>query len=709
MNKALLLSTVVISTLIMTNACTNKQQLNYPKTAKVDTVDVYFGHQVADPYRWLEDDNSAETGAWVEAQNQITNQYLNKIPFRDKIKARLAETWAYERISAPEKKGNYLFYYKHDGIKNHAILYAKDIRTDEEKILIDPNRFSDDGTTSLGGASLSENGEYIAYAISKGGSDWREVFVRDVETGKDLDDHLQWIKFSDLSWDNNGFYYSRYNQPGIGTELSGSNTFQKIYYHKLGTAQEKDVLIYQNLQKPLQTYTAKVTDKNQYLLLYTGESTQGNSVALKNLTNDGKWIMADTSMTSETSYIATVSKKLLFLTNQDAPRYRLVAIDPNNPEQHNWNEVLPESSHVLKNVTLTNNFIIAHYMVDTQSQLKVFSTAGNFLYNINLPTDNGAVTSIEPVKDENRIYYTFTSYTTPHQVLEFDLNTQSATLYFKPKVDFNPDEYETKLVFVQARDGAQIPLHIVHKKGCTMDGQQPTLLYGYGGFNIVYQPGFDVRLIPWLENGGIYVNAHIRGGGEYGDDWHNSGTKMNKQNVFDDFILAAEYLIETGYTNPDKLAMMGGSNGGLLIGAVANQRPDLFKVALPAVGVMDMLRYQYFTIGWAWAGDYGRSDDSEEMFKYLYAYSPLHNIPKSDLFPATLVTTADHDDRVVPAHSFKYTATLQENYSGPNPVLIRIETKAGHGAGKPVSMQIDEVADKWAFTLYNMGLNYVHQ
>lgn len=698
--------TTVVLTLIMVTACKQNTSIQYPETAKTDHVDTYFGHEIDDPYRWLEDDNSAETKEWVKAQNKVTDQYLSRIPFKEKIKKRLSEVWSYERLSAPSKKGDNLFYYKHDGVKNHPVLYVKNDKTQEEKILIDPNLFSEDGTTSLAGISVAQNGKHIAYAISEGGSDWREVFIREVDTTKDLDDHLQWIKFSDLSWDADGFYYSRYDEPKEGGELSASNTFQKVYYHKMSTPQSQDELIYQNLDKAQQTYSTKVSDNDEFLLLYTGESTQGNTVFIKDLKKKSKWALADSNIVSETNYVATIGNQLIFITDQDAPRYKLVSVNPKKPEIGDWIDLIPEEGDVLKEATVTKDFIIAHYMVDAQSQLKVYDHQGNFLHDIELPTSTGAVTGIEPMKKENKIYYTFTSYTTPHRVMVYDIKSKEATSYFEPKVDFNPEEYVTKLVFVPAQDGAQIPLHIVHKKGITLNGQAPTLLYGYGGFNVVYQPGFDVRILPWLENGGVYVNAHIRGGGEYGDGWYRGGIKLQKQRVFDDFILAAEYLIETGYTKSDKLAIMGGSNGGLLVGAVANQRPELFKVALPAVGVMDMLRYQYFTIGWAWAGDYGRSDDSLEMFNYLLSYSPLHNIPVGDVFPATLITTADHDDRVVPAHSFKYAATLQENYSGENPVLIRIETKAGHGAGKPVSMQIEEVADKWAFTLYNMGEDF---
>lgn len=684
---------------------TAHQPFNYPETAKVDTVDTYFGHQVADPYRWLEDDQSAETKAWVDAQNQVTNAFLNQIPFRDSIKARLQQVWSYARQSAPGKKGNYQFYYRNNGTQNHSVLYVKKDGDNTEKVLIDPNLFSEDGTVSLATVSPSKDGRYVAYAISEGGSDWREVFIRDVETGTDLADHLKWVKFSGFSWDQNGFYYNRYEAPTEGAELSQSNTNQKVYYHKLNTTQDSDLLVHEDPEHPQQNFGIEVDETTNWLLLSASQSTKGNTLSISPISKKGAWLVADDSFESTSTYVGTVDGHLLVLTNNDAPRYRLMAIDPANAAMESWQEVLPETGNVLKGVSMSKDYIIAHYMVDVQSQLKVFDKKGQFLFDVQLPQP-GSVSSVETTGKSNLAYFSFNAYTIPQQVLSYNLETREMKEEFVPEVDFKSEDFETKLVFIEAQDGAQIPLYIVHKKGIELDGTNPTLLYGYGGFNIVYPPRFDARLIPWLENGGVYVNAHIRGGGEYGENWYSSGTKLNKQRVFDDFILAGEKLIEMGYTSNQKLAIYGGSNGGLLVGAVANQRPDLFKVALPAVGVMDMLRYQYFTIGWAWAGDYGRSDDSEEMFKYLYAYSPLHNVPETGQFPAVLVTTADHDDRVVPAHSFKYIATLQEKYQGSEPVMIRIETKAGHGAGKPLSMQIEEVADRWAFTLFNMGETY---
>lgn len=692
---------------ILTFSCKQKatEGFSYPVTQTVDTIDTYFGHQVPDPYRWLEDDQSPETKAWVVAQNQVTNAFLQKIPFRDSIKSRLQSVWSYARQSAPKKKGDYQFYYRNNGKQNHSVLYVKKNGDEAERVLIDPNLFSEDGTVSLASVSASKNGKYIAYAISKGGSDWREVFVKDVETGVDLPDHLKWVKFSDFSWDEDGFYYNRYDAPSSGSELSQTNTNQKVFYHKLNSNQDKDVLIHQDPDFPQRNFGAQIDESGKFLLLSTSQSTKGNTLQIRPAKGGQPWLTADNDFITTSSYIGTVNGKLWVVTNNDAARYRLMAINPAKPAYENWEEVIPESGNVLKGISISQDYVIAHYMVDVQSQLKVFNKNGNYLFDIELPQP-GSVSSLETNSKNNQLYFTFNAYTVPEQVLSYNIDNRKLEKEFVPNVDFDSEAYETRLVFVDAQDGAQVPLYIVHKKGLVLNGNNPTLLYGYGGFNVVYPPRFDARLVPWLENGGVYVNAHIRGGGEYGEDWYTSGIKMNKQRVFDDFILAAEKIIEMGYTSNQKLAIYGGSNGGLLVGAVANQRPDLFKVALPAVGVMDMLRYQYFTIGWAWAGDYGRSDDGEEMFRYLFGYSPLHNIPVTNQFPAVLVTTADHDDRVVPAHSFKYIAALQKTYSGNAPVMIRIETKAGHGAGKPISMQIEEVADRWAFALYNMNESF---
>lgn len=674
----------------------------YPETKKVDSVDVYYGTEVADPYRWLEDDQSDETKDWVQRQVKVTNKYLSQIPFRDKIKDRLKEIWNYERQGTPVRKGKYWFFMRNNGLQNQYVVYVKEGPDGEERVLLDPNKLSEDGTVALSDFSVSEDGNYMAYAISRGGSDWREVYVRDVATGEDLDDHVEWVKFSGISWlGEEGFVYSRYDEPAKGEELTNLNEFQQVYYHQLGDEQSADQLVYKDPVNALRNYTAVLDDDNKNILLMGNESTNNNSLMIKEWGADD-WMVADTTFENNTYYLGTVDGKYWVRTDFGAARYRIMAIDPDNPHIENWEEVVPERADVLDAVSLSHSYAVAHYMVDAESQLVVYDFNGDKQYEIDLP-GRGSVGALRTIKEDDQLFYSFDSYNVPDQIIGFNLETRESKVTFESNVDFDGEKYETKLVFVEAEDGAQVPLHIVHKKGLELNGENPLMLYGYGGFNVVYPPGFDVRIIPWLENGGVYVNAHIRGGGEYGEEWHQAGTKLNKQRVFDDFILAAEKVIEMGYTNADKIAIRGGSNGGLLLGTVVNQRPDLFQVSLPAVGVMDMLRYHNFTIGWAWASDYGRSDDSEEMFRYLYGYSPIHNIKAGVDYPATLVFTADHDDRVVPAHSFKYIATLQEKYKGDNPVLIRIETKAGHGAGKPVTKQIEELADMYAFTFYNMG------
>ncbi len=673
----------------------------YPETKKVDTLDVYYGTEVADPYRWLEDDQSEETKQWVQKQVAVTNEYLNEIPFRDKIQERLTSVWNYERQGAPVRKGDYWFFMRNDGLQNQSVVYVKEGRDGEERILLDPNKLSEDGTVALADFSISEDGTYMAYAVSRGGSDWREIFVKNVATGDDLEDHIKWVKFSSISWrGEEGVVYSRYDEPAKGEELTNVNEFQQVFYHELGGAQADDQLIFKDPVNALRNYSAVVDEDNENIILTGNESTNNNSFLVKGWEND-EWMVADTTFENNTYYLGTVNGKYWVRTDFGAPRYRIMAIDPASPGIEKWEEVIPEQADVLDAVALSESFAVAHFIVDAESQLVIYDFSGDEKYEIELP-GRGSVGALRAIRENNKLFYTFDSYSIPNRIINHDLESKENSVVFESNVDFDGDNYVTKLVFVEAEDGAQVPLHIVHKKGLEMNGNNPLMLYGYGGFNVVYSPGFDVRLIPLLENGGVYVNAHIRGGGEYGEDWHQGGTRFNKQRVFDDFILAAEKVIEMGYTNSDKIAIRGGSNGGLLLGAVVNQRPDLFQVSLPAVGVMDMLRYHKFTIGWAWASDYGRSDESEEMFGYLYGYSPIHNIKPGVDYPATLVFTADHDDRVVPAHSFKYIATLQEKYKGENPVLIRIETKAGHGAGKPVDKQIEEVTDMWAFTFYNM-------
>jgi len=679
-----------------------KMNAEYPKTKKVDTVDTYFGTKVPDPFRWLEDDKSAETAEWVKAQNKITFDFLESIPFRSKIKERLTKIWNYEKIGVPAKEGNNYFYFKNDGLQNQSVMYITDDIAKVGKVFIDPNTFSKEGNIALGSYSFSKDGKYIAYQLSTGGSDWNEIFIKNVETGEMLKDKLEWVKFSGISWTKEGFYYSCYDKP-TGSALSKKNEFHKVKFHKLGTAQSADKLVFENSKFPLRNYGAWITDDEKYLLLTETESTSGNSLLLKDLSKpNSTFITIAEGFEFDYNALDIINGKLYMVTNEKASRYKLVAIDLQNPKKENWKEIIPETADVLEWCQLGGKNIIAQYMKDVHSELVVFDYQGTKINSIQLPTV-GTIQSFSCKKDNNTAYYAFTSYTTPSEIYKYDIAENKSEIHFKPKVDFNSSEFEVKQIFYTSKDGTKVPMDLVYKKGIELNGNNPTLIYGYGGFNISYKPNFSVSRMIWLENGGIYVNAHIRGGGEYGEDWHQAGTKLKKQNVFDDFIAAAEYLINEKYTSPSKLAIQGGSNGGLLVGAVLNQRPDLYRVAFPAVGVMDMLRYHKFTIGWAWATDYGTSDDSIH-FPNLIKYSPLHSIKENTEYPAVLITTADHDDRVVPAHSFKYAATLQEKQKGNSPILIRIETMAGHGAGKSTTKTIEEASDIWSFAFFNMGV-----
>ena len=700
--KSFLFFTAISMTIILAG-CQGEKQLQYPETRMGDVVDTYFGVQVADPYSWLEDDNSEETKAWVQAQNKVTFDYLGGIRFRDQIRERLTALWDFERYSAPFWKDNTFFYYKNDGMQNHSVLYVKEGLHGQSRVLLDPNQLSEDGTVSISSLSISDDGRYLAYGISRGGSDWNEIFVREIATGNDLQDHIRWVKFSGIAWKGNGFYYSRYDQPAPGMELSAANEYHKIYYHTLGDLQDQDELVFENRQHPRRNMGAQTTEDERFLIISETQSTSGNSLIVKDLTKpESRFVTIIDGFRYTNWVIDNIGGELLVLTNHNAPRYRLVLIDPARPAPANWREIIPQGENVLSGVSLVNGKIISSYLQDAYSKAYIHDLDGNLEAEMKLP-GLGTLGGISGKKDEELAFFTFSSYINPSTVFRFDVQTNEYQAYFSPEIDFNPQDYETRQVFYTSKDGTRVPMFITHKKGLKMDGSNPTILYGYGGFNISMTPGFSIARVLWLEQGGIYAVANIRGGGEYGRPWHEAGTKLQKQNVFDDFIAAAEYLIQESYTSPEKLAIEGGSNGGLLVGAVANQRPELFKVALPAVGVMDMLKFHKFTIGWAWVDDYGSSDNEEE-FHYLYGYSPLHNIREGVNYPATLVTTADHDDRVVPAHSFKYIAQLQRNHRGPNPVLIRIETKAGHGAGKPTSMIIEEVADALAFTWYNMGI-----
>jgi len=697
----------ILPVLLIAVSCANKakEKIVYPETAKVDTVDVYFGHEVADPYRWLEDDNSEQTKNWVNAQNEITQNYLSKIPFRDYIKNRLTELWDYPRNSAPFKKGGYYFIFKNDGLQNQSVAYYTRSLDEEPKVLLDPNLLSDDGTVSLTQFSVSECGKYLAYGISRGGSDWNEFFVKEIETGKDLDDHIQWVKFSGITWYKNGFYYSRYPEPKAGDELKGVNENNKIYYHEVGTPQSKDKLVYEDTKHPDWSFSAGITEDMKYMSISVTESTTGNALYIKDMKTQKQTVLVDNF---ESSYyvIDHINGKLLIMTDNGAPKNKIVAVDPLKPERNNWVDFIPEAEGVLRGISLVGGKIIASYMEDAHSKIRIFDLSGNYLYDLD-NQEVGSIGGFSGKLKDNETFYVVTSFTTPSTIYRYDVTSNKSELYESSAVDFDASKYETKQIFYTSKDGTKVPMFIVHKKGLELDGNRPTLLYGYGGFNASITPSFSVTRLIWLENDGVFAVANIRGGGEYGETWHKAGTKLQKQNVFDDFIAAAEYLIENKYTSNKRLAIQGGSNGGLLVGAVANQRPELFAVAFPAVGVMDMLRYHKFTIGRYWATDYGTSEDSEEMFLYLKGYSPLHNV-NSETYPATLVTTADHDDRVVPAHSFKYIAALQATYTGNNPVLIRIDTKAGHGAGKPMSMVIQEYADLWSFAFYNMNFEPVN-
>ena len=696
-------------------SCEQKQKMKkitpdpYPVTNKVDTVDNYFGTNVPDPYRWLEDDNSEETAAWVAAENKVTFGYLEQIPFRNKIKSRLEEIWDYPKYGTPFKEGNNFFFFKNDGMQNQYVMYKQAGLDADPEVFLDPNTFSDDGTVALSGLEFDKDGKYMAYSISKSGSDWSEIFVMDVETKEKLDDHLQWIKFSGSSWKDDGFYYSRYDEPKEGDALKGVNEYHKVYYHKLGTPQSEDQLIYENPEFALRNYYAGTTEDESFLILQESEGTSGTSLWAKKL--DGKqkeFSLIAPGFDNEYRVIDNFGDKLLIMTNQDAPKWQLVLVDPLKPTAENWQIIIPEKEEVLQSVSLIGGKIVAEYMKDAASVAYLYDYEGNFIDNLHLPTI-GTMSGMSGKKDDNEAFYSFTSFTFPSAVYKYNIESNTSEVYTRSEIDFDVDAYETKQVFYSSKDGTKVPMFIVHKKGLNMNGKNPTYLYGYGGFNISLTPSFSITRLVLLENGFVFAMPNLRGGGEYGEDWHEAGIKMKKQNVFDDFIAAAEYLIQNNYTSSENLAIAGGSNGGLLIGACMIQRPELFKVALPAVGVMDMLRYHKFTIGWAWASDYGTSEDSEEMFKYLLEYSPVHALKAGVNYPATLITTADHDDRVVPAHSFKFAATLQEMHKGDNPVLIRIDVKAGHGGGKPTAKVIEEYTDEWSFMMYNLGVEPIYE
>lgn len=685
------------------NSTTNNEKMNYPTTKKGDVVDNYFGTTVPDPYRWLEDDKSAETAQWVKKQNEFTFAYLSQIPYRNTIKEKLQKLWNYERIGAPFTEGDYTYYYKNDGLQNQSVLYRKD-KQGKEEIFLNPNTFAADGTTSLATIAFTEDGSLVAYLISEGGSDWRKAIVLNTKTKQQVGDTLVDVKFSGVAWKGNeGFFYSSYDKPK-GSELSAKTDQHKLYYHKLGTPQKEDVLIFGGSAAEKYRYvTGTTSEDGRYLFISAANATSGNKLFLKDLTHLKNPLVTITNdLESDIHFLTVRDKYIYFETNRNAPNGKLVKAAVDKPQPEHWQEVIPETENVLS-VSTAGNYIFATYMVDALSQVKQYDYNGKLIRQITLPA-LGTASGFYAKKGETHTYYTFTNYAYPPQIYKLDLATGTAELYWKPNIAFNSDDYQTKQVFYQSKDGTKVPMIITYKKGLQLNGNNPTLLYGYGGFNVSLPPSFGVVNAVWMELGGVYAVANLRGGGEYGKKWHNAGTKMQKQNVFDDFIAAGEYLVKEKYTSPSYLAIKGGSNGGLLVGATMLQRPDLFKVALPAVGVLDMLRYHTFTAGAGWAYDYGTADDSKEMFEYLKGYSPLHNVKEGVQYPATLITTGDHDDRVVPAHSFKFAAELQAKQTGRNPILIRIETNAGHGAGTPVSKIIEQSADERAFTLWNMGV-----
>lgn len=695
MKKTIILTTIVCS--LTMNAQT---KISYPKTKKVKHSDIYFNTKIEDPYHWLEDDRSSETEAWVKEENKVTFDYLNQIPFRKALKNRMEQLWNYEKISAPFKRGKHTYYYKNNGLQNQSVLYRKGEDGNEE-IFLDPNTFSEDGTTSLSSLSFTKDGSLVAYSISEGGSDWRKVIVLKTDTKEIIGDTIIDVKFGGISWyRNEGFYYSSYDKPD-GSELSAKTDQHKLYFHQLDHSQEEDKVIF-GLNEKRRYVDGYVTEDGNYLVISAANATNGNELYIKDLANNGPIVNIVGDFNSNNYVLDNKGTQFYIVTDFKAPNKRIVTLDLAQPQQENWKDFIPETENVLS-PTKGGGYFFAEYMKDAVSHVNQYDYEGNLIRVVKLP-GLGSIGGFSGKKEEIILYYSFTNYITPGTIYAYDPATGISEIYEKPKVDFKSEEYESKQVFYTSKDGTRVPMIITYKKGLKLNGKNPTILYGYGGFNISLTPSFSIANAVWMENGGIYAVANLRGGGEYGTKWHNAGTQMQKQNVFDDFIGAAEYLIHEKYTSSDFLAIKGGSNGGLLVGATMTQRPDLMKVALPQVGVLDMLRYHTFTAGAGWAYDYGTSEQNEKMFHYLKAYSPVHNVKKGVQYPATLITTGDHDDRVVPAHSFKFAAVLQEKQNGANPVLIRIDVNAGHGAGKSTEAIINEQVDMQAFTLYNMGI-----
>lgn len=696
LNTLLLVPAVVAGSVV-------QAQITYPATKKVDQIDVYFDTKVEDPYRWLEDDNSPETKDWVQQENKVTFDYLSKIPYREAIKKRLTELYNFERFGIPQKIGDYYVFSKNDGLQNQAVYYRQFGLDGTPEVFLDPNTLSPDGTTSINFTGTSKNKKYIGYTLSKAGSDWQEIYVKNVIDGKDLTDKLEWVKFSGTAWKGDGFYYSRYDKPEDGTTFSKKNEFQKVYYHKLGTPQNADQLVFEDKDHPLRYFGASTTEDERFLVIDISEGTDGNQIIVKDLAVEkSKFSIVIQGFENHNSVVDNINDKILLLTDVDAPNYKLVLVDPMHPEKKNWKTIIPEKPELLQSVTTAGGYLIAVYLKDVTSKVEQYKMDGTFVRDIRLP-GAGTASGFYADKDQKEAFFGFTSINMPFSIFKLYLEDGKSKPYKRPALKFNPGDFIVKQVFYTSKDSTKAPMFIAYKKGTELNGQNTTLLYGYGGFSVNIQPTFSAANIAFMENGGVYAIATLRGGGEYGENWHKGGMLLNKQNVFDDFISAAEYLIKEKYTSPEKLGIEGRSNGGLLVGACMTQRPDLFKVAFPGVGVMDMLRFQKFTVGWGWVDEYGSSEANAEEFNNLYKFSPLHNLKPGTAYPATMVTTADHDDRVVPAHSFKFAARLQECHKGENPVLIRIETNAGHGAGKSLSKVIDERADILSFLFFNTG------
>ena len=698
--------TLAVLALIVTTVNMDAKKIKYPQAPREITIDEYFGIKVEDPYRPLENDTADVTLEWVKAENAVTNEYLSKIPYREDFKKRLEKLNNFEKLGLPSKeKDGYYYFYKNDGLQNQAVLYrTKDLKGDAE-VFIDPNNLSENGTVALKGVYHSKDGKYVAYSISRNGSDWEEYFILDAATGQLLPDHIEWVKFSDVGWNGDGFFYSAYPRPEEGKEFSNANEYHNIYFHKLGTPQSEDILVFEDRENPLHFHSAEISDDGRYLFVATSGEGIGNALKMKDLSKENSdWIEIEETQNSEVYPLEVIDDKVYIYTSKNAPKNKLVVVDASNPVQENWIDLLPESEGVLTAVYFAGDKMIAVYDKDASQHAYLYDRNGNKQREIEFPTF-GTV-SFSTDKDQQEVFYRFNSFTYPGAIFSYDMNTGNSELLMSAAPEgFNPEEYVTEQVFYTSKDRTKVPMFLVYKKGLLKDGKNPVFLYGYGGFNIAMNPSFSANRLLWLENGGIYAQANLRGGSEYGEEWHLAGTKMQKKNVFDDFISAAEYLIDQNYSSPELMTIVGGSNGGLLVGATTNMRPDLFKVAIPEVGVMDMMRYHLFTIGWNWASDYGTSDDSREMAEYLLSYSPVHNIRNDGTkYPAIMVTTADHDDRVVPAHSFKYAAALQAADTGDNPKLIRIDSNAGHGGGKPMAKIIDEMADIYAFIFYNLGI-----